>query len=203
MRRLLALVVLVASTTLALASPVRAGGPTSVLITDPGSGSATALYSSEPAYGALDRIVTGAKPLDRAPSDLGSRSLNLTWMAHDVSPWRTQQLYPDAADGPVVVTDGATWSRVTEGNALLALVDELMIPHSAAAVAAVTAPDPPAEARVVTETARWSLAGWRWLVLGLLVGAGAVLLVGRARAGARAPQPVLVDRDPNAEVLTR
>ena len=97
MRRLLALVVLVVSTTLVLATPAHAGGPTSVLITDPSAGEATALYYSDPAYGELDGMLIGAVPLDREPSDLGARSVHLTWMAHDVAPWKTQQLYLEAA----------------------------------------------------------------------------------------------------------
>lgn len=197
MRRLLTLLVLALSTTLALATPAHAGGPTSVLITAPSSGEATALYYSDPAYTELDRLVSGATPLDGEPADLG-RGVTATWMIHDVSPWRTQQLYPDAAGGPVVATDGGGWARVKEGKALQVLLDSALEPGATTVVTAA-APEPVVQERVVTETPWWSLAGWRWAVLGLLVGAGAVLLV-RRPAGARQP---LVDLDPGAEVLTR
>jgi hypothetical protein len=219
MRRLLALVLallpLGLSTTLALATPAHAGGPTSVLITDPGSGDASALYYSDPAYGQLDTMLLGAVPLDQEPSDLGARGVHLTWMAHDVHPWRTQQLYTEAAGGPVLATydidSGATtWARVGEGKAVALLVDQVLRPGAepdlaavdAAADAAPPAAAPAVEERVVAETAWWSLAGWRWAVLGLLVGAGAVPLVVRRpdRSGARRE---LIDLDPSAEPLTR
>jgi len=208
MRRLLALVVLVTGTTLALATPAHAGGPTSVLVTDPASGRAAALYTSESAYQDLDRLLADVSPLDGEPSDLGSHVVNVTWMAHDVSPWRTQQLWVDAAGGPVLATyggdfgsqpDRVTWARVGEGNLLLATLDELFIPNAVGATA--PAPAPVVHERVVTETAWWSLAGWRWLVLGLLVGAGAALLVVRRREPAPASAPT--DLEPGAELLTR
>lgn len=218
MRRLLTLLVLAALAALAsqaAVTPAHAGGPTSVLITEPGSGNATALYHSETGYADLDRLLAGTVPLRDQPTDLGTRMVHLTWMAHDVSPWRTQRLYVHADGGPVLetydLTDGTpSWARVTEAKAVAHLVDQLLRPGVEPDLAAVEAaeaagsstPTPPAAAeRVVTETAWWSLAGWRWLVLGLLVGAGAVLLARRARPAAR--RTPLVDLEPGAEVLTR
>lgn len=211
MRRLLLLLLVLALGTVVLTTPAHAGGPTSVLITEPGAGDATALYYADAGYAELDGMVNGAVPLDGEPSDLGARTLHLTWMAHDVHPWRTQQLYVEAAGGPVLATydaEGGTtsWARVSEGKALASLVDQLLRPGAEPDLTAVdvpAAPEAAATERVVTETAWWSLAGWRWLVLGLLVGAGAVLLAGRVRSPRTEPRQALVDLDPTAEVLTR
>lgn len=203
MRRLLALAALVASA-LVLTTPAHAGGPTSVLVTEPGAGQATALYYGDTGYAELERLTTtGVERLDGEPTDLGARSVNLTWLAHDVHPWRTQQLYVEAAGGPVLATSdpesGRTdWARVTEGKAVAHLVDQLLRPGVEPDLAAVAAPEPVVTERVVTETAWWSLAGWRWLLLGLLVGAGAALLVVRRHEPRRE-----LDLDPGAEVLAR
>jgi hypothetical protein len=191
MRRLLVLLVLAASTAVALTPPAHAGGPTSVLITDPATGHATGLYYSEAAYDDLSRLLADGERLPSEPAGLGSRALNLTWLIHDVQPWQTQQLYPDADGGPVVVTHGteamgnaddAVWTRPAEGKALQYLVDSVLAGSAPAgpAPAPEPSPDPVVTEKVVTETAWWSLTGWRWLVPGLVLGAGAALLV-RAR----------------------
>lgn len=206
MRRLLALLALAVSTTL-LASPAVAGGPTSVLITDPSTGRATALYYSDARYQELDRLLSEGATIDSEPADLGGRALNLTWMIHDVQPWRSQQLYLDAEGGPVVATYGSeltgdagatSWARPAEGKALLRLADRILDPGDASAAA--PAPDPadpapdtaPAE-RVVTETRWYSLTGWRWLAPGLLLGAAGTLLLTRGRVRSRDQRQVLVD----------
>lgn len=217
MRRLLALLALAVSATVILTLPAAAGGPTSVLVTDPATGAATALYYTDPAYDELDRLLAGGETLDSEPSGLGASSVNLTWLIHDVEPWRTQNLFLDAEGGPVVVTYGsevmgdpgtATWSRVTEAKALTLLADQVLssdAPASDPAAApadAPPAPDPVVTERVVTETAWYSLDGWRWLVPGLLAGAGIALLLSRARSKDTGPRQVLVDVEPDPIGLT-
>jgi hypothetical protein len=210
MRRLLALLVLAASATLALMPPADAGGPTSVLISDPAAGHATGLYYSDAAYEQLDRMLADAETLDNAPSGLGASSVNLTWLIHDVQPWRTQQLYLDATGGPVVVTYGTAamgnpnetvWSRPAEGAALTRLVGRVLSGSAPAAGSAASAaapgPDPMVTDRVVTETAWHSLSGWRrlvpGLVAGLALGAGVTLVATRRRSRDEEPRRVLVD----------
>ncbi len=214
MRRLLALLALTASATLVLAAPTVAGGPTSVLITDPSTGQATALYYSDARYEELDGLLSAGATIDGEPPGLGGRALNLTWMIHDVQPWRTQQLYLDAEGGPVVATYGSeltgdagetTWVRPAEGKALLYLAARILDPGRGSAVApapdaaiadpAIAADPIPAE-RVVTETRWYSLTGWRWLVPGLLLGAAGALLLTRARVRSSDPRQVLVDVAP-------
>jgi hypothetical protein len=205
MRRILMLLVLVASTTFALTPPAQAGGPTSVLITDPTTGRASALYYSGDAYAGLERLLADGERLPGEPAGLGAGALNLTWLIHDVEPWQTQQLYLDADGGPVVVTYGSdvmgnadqvTWTRPSDVKALGQLVRDVL------SGSAVSVPAPPTSSassasapaeRVVTETTWWSLAGWRWAVVGLLAGAGAALLVTRSRTRDREPRQVLID----------
>lgn len=211
MRRLLALLALTVSATLVLASPTVAGGPTSVLITDPSTGQATALYYSDPRYQRLDGLLSAGATIDGEPPGLGVRALNLTWMIHDVQPWRSQQLYLDAEGGPVVATHGSelagdpgatTWARPADGKDLLQLAARILDPARASTVA--SAPDPviaavadplPAQ-RVVTETRWYSLTGWRWLVPGLLLGAAVALLLTRGHVRSSDQRQVLVDVAP-------
>lgn len=80
------------------ASPAAAGGPTSVLVTSPQSGEATALYYSDGQYGQLQQLLgpenTGSR--DKPPeADLAhARQINVTWLAHDISPWRLDRVFP-------------------------------------------------------------------------------------------------------------
>jgi hypothetical protein len=210
MRRLLALLALAASATLALAAPAGAGGPTSVLVTDPATGQAAALYYSDPRYEQLDLLLADAASLDGEPAGLGGRALNLTWMIHDVQPWRTQQLFPDAEGGPVVASYGSeltgdpgttTWSRPSAAKELLLLADGILAPARAPAsaadpAAAPTVADPVVTERVVRETRWFSLTGWRWLVPGLLLGVAGSLLLRRGRARSTERRQVLVDVAP-------
>jgi hypothetical protein len=208
MRRFLVTLVIAACAALAAPPPATAGGPTSVLVTDPGTGRAAALYYSDPRYGTLDTVLAGALPLEEEPSEALGPALNLTWMVHDVQPWRTQQLHLDAQGGPLVVTYGGeltgdsgrvTWSRVTDADALAGVLDSVLRQRptsDAAAEAEVPAPEPVVTERVVRETAWFSLDGWRWLLPGLAVGAGLALLVARRRTDDTGPRQVLTDVAP-------
>ena len=209
MRRLLLLLVALVPLVLTTA-PAGAGGPTSVLITDPATGEAAGLYYSDDAYAELDRILGGGERLDGEPSGLGASAVNLTWLIHDVQPWKTQQVYLRAEGGPVVVTHGSeamgdaddvAWTRPAEGKALQQLVEGVLAGSSVTVTTAPPAPapapvEPLATERVVTETAWWSLTGWRWSVPGLVVGAAAALVMTRGRSRDREPRQVLVDVSP-------
>jgi hypothetical protein len=213
MRRQLAIVLIALSAALAVPSPASAGGPTSVLITDPALGRATALYYTDARYEDLDVLLAGGMRLEGQPPGLGGRSVNLTWMVHDVQPWRTQQLHLDAGGGPVVATYGAealgddgqvTWSRIADGDGLAAALERILRPRVTPAAAEVEAPASNAgvSARRVPETeATWyTLAGWRWLVPGLLVGAGLALLASRRPDGDAEPRQQLTDLTPGDEL---
>ena len=217
--RLLTLIVLVVGAALLTPRAV-AGGPTSVLITDPSTGRATGLYYSHPRYAGLDAFLSEAARIDEEPSGLGSRSLILTWMLHDVQPWKTQRLYPDATGGPVLATygsevtgnpDAAVWSRPAQGDGLVRLLDRVLGPEAASG--ADTDPVSPAPAEpVLADTALadtepvaliapwWSLSGWRWIVPGLLLGAALMGCAHRLRGGDGGPRQILVDLTPQTAV---
>lgn len=104
-----------------------AGGPTSVLVVSPESGQSTALYVSDKEYGELERCLgdIGEGSRQRPPGlDMGdgSRQINVTWMVHDVRPWRVDRAYPvasgskdgvDDVDGKDGKDTAAVWIHTT------------------------------------------------------------------------------------------
>lgn len=214
MRRMLA-VVLIALTGLigliGLSGTAHAGGPTSVLITDPVTGRATALYYTSPDYAALERLLNDPTTTQGLPaSSQLSEQYNLTWMIHDVQPWRMDTLHLTDAGTAYVVTAANDISvesdlvmskgrRVAQSKELVALLDRVFAaaPAEAPAVQPVVEQQP-AAAPLAEDTTRWfSLAGWRWAVPGVLGG----LLVGLVAHRRRSPQVsrrVLVDAEPSA-----
>ena len=104
------------------AAPAQAGGPTSVLMTNPATGHAHALYYSDRAYERLGSGVGafGAESgsADRPQSvvdDFGSE-IRLTWLIHDMSIWRIDRVHITTQDGTwvetlVEVADGDIYSR--------------------------------------------------------------------------------------------
>ncbi|GAB2466245.1 hypothetical protein GCM10027162_71580 [Streptomyces incanus] len=79
------------------ASPASAGGPTSVLVVSPESEETASLYSSDEEYGMLERLLgpvgkgTRERPPDAASAS--ARLINVTWMVHDVTPWRVDRVF--------------------------------------------------------------------------------------------------------------
>jgi len=75
-----------------------AGGPTSVLVVSPESGETASLYYSDDEYEQLERLLgpPGAGTRTKPPEAnlLAARQINVTWMVHDVSPWRLDQVFP-------------------------------------------------------------------------------------------------------------
>lgn len=182
-------VLLAAAALFAVPMPARAGGPTSVLITDPSTGRASGLHYGQPAYGELERLLQEGEPLPTPGRDLGGSSYTLTWMVHDVTPWRVQFVRPDARGGPIVGTqamnhDGQieedlTWLRLDDGTAVTQLLEATL----SFAGPPRRAPEPTVVERVVYEqTTDWfSLAGWRWVLPGALAGLLLGGLAGRRR----------------------
>jgi hypothetical protein len=115
------------------ATEAAAGGPTSVLVTSPTSGQATALYYSDEQYGKLEQLLgsEGKGTRDKPPeADLTrARQINVTWLAHDISPWQPTESPPaiatpdsDAETSTVRVTvgdkdDGTDWWWAIPGAA--------------------------------------------------------------------------------------
>lgn len=115
-----------------------AGGPTSVLVISPESGESAALYYSDADYGALLHLLgedAAEGRTDRPPSldmAVGTRQINVTWMVHDVQPWRVDRVYPGAREGFVWIhtstqleTQQGSWHRARKPAELTALFKKL------------------------------------------------------------------------------
>src|SRR4029079_3373907 len=88
----------VASLTLLAAGPAVAGGPTSVLLSLPGTGRMNVLHVGSEDYEALAGQVGASSGMVPGEEGTGERHdqgpvLTLTWLIHDVQPWRGGELY--------------------------------------------------------------------------------------------------------------
>ncbi|MFI6085887.1 hypothetical protein ACIBBB_33950 [Streptomyces sp. NPDC051217] len=223
-RRFAALIAVTALTWVFAPSAV-AGGPTSVLVASPESQETAALYYSDAEYEALSKQL-GAQGVGVLPdgqkkrpssvdSAVGSRQINVTWMAHDVHPWRLDQVYPSADLSTVWIytstdTQGAqtgVWHKAKQPASLHALLEKIgvmgeprgfdgaAVPPTSEADDPATAADAPSQDQKRTPEERSGAAGassggtdgWWWAIPAL--GAGVVLgLVLRPLAG-RLPRP--------------
>lgn len=115
-----------------------AGGQTSVLVTSPSSGEAAALYGSDPRFGRLSQLLgpPGKGDGRRPPSldaSVATRQINVTWMALDLQPARTDRVFPGADPDTVWIHTAAQvpatyqglWHRAAEPEKLVALLDAL------------------------------------------------------------------------------
>ena len=107
MRVLTATVVAAAAMLLAPGQAV-AGGPTSVLLVSPNTGSTAALYYSDAEYDQLQRALGQNPSADDAAPGLrggpGTTAINITWLVHDVHVWRVDRVFVDLDGGPWVET---------------------------------------------------------------------------------------------------
>ncbi|WP_207555707.1 hypothetical protein [Intrasporangium flavum] len=96
------------------APPASAGGPTSVLVVDYDGSRAGAALTGSAAYADLEKALSPYDPPsgDRtAPASFMGTNLRLTWMIHDVTPWRIDAVTVDRTDVWVETTmsvDGST-----------------------------------------------------------------------------------------------
>lgn len=202
-----AVVSALAATGLALAAPARAGGPTSVMLVGPGTGSVAALYVTDPRYEELMRLVGGGDlpsgtplPEDAGPYPDGASQVSVTWLVHDVQVWRVDRIlldrsatWIDTAQSP----DGSIWDRpmvrhaAPEPAALRTFLDRLglldasvTVPSTtpAARAAASVAPTSAAtDAGTPSTATAGSAAGSS---TGTLIGIGAVCLLAGVALGA-------------------
>ncbi len=193
MRRILAIAVLALAAATGLPATAHAGGPTSVLLTQPGV-SAAGLYYTDEAYDDLLRLLPTDETRGKELPPGGGVDYSLTWMVHDFMPWRFDHVSVHGDGTAWVATTFSTdasagWQPVDRGTELADLLTAVLADGAAPdpvsgseATAARTAPTtPPAGIRTVTETEWFSLSGWRWVVPGALAG----LLVGVAAARRR------------------
>ncbi|WP_225877377.1 hypothetical protein [Streptomyces resistomycificus] len=119
------------------ASPASAGGPTSVLLVSPRSTETASLYHSDRQYEELTQLLGAPDKgvVDRPPeADLAeSRQINVTWMVHDVTPWRRDRVFMadegreawihTAANEPAL--PAGVWHRAGHPDRLHGLLEEL------------------------------------------------------------------------------
>ncbi|HEX6149794.1 hypothetical protein [Nocardioides sp.] len=212
LRSSLVLVVLVVALT--PLGRAEAGGPTSVLLTVPGDGATASLYYTDPQYEALARVVgmeadDGVGKVDRSGLDHAKGpGIRVTWLIHDVTPWRVDHIYLEGEGAPWISTQTTNgggsiwdapvvWHRPDSPAGLAALLDDLGLAEASLTAGPFTgvpgadAPPPAGQAQnAASGTATASgLAGgsdravW-WGLAGLLVGALATwLLMGVPRPG--------------------
>ena len=92
---------------LAPPGPASAGGPTSAMLSVPGEGRTASLYYSDDAYEQLARLVDvgGAGAVDESGrSHEAGTGVTVTWLVHDVEPWRVDRIYLAGDDGPWIAT---------------------------------------------------------------------------------------------------
>jgi hypothetical protein len=185
-----------------------AGGPTSVLVVSPESAESTALYSSHEEYRELERLLgePGSSTREEPPGlGVGSgRQINVTWMIHDVTPWRVDRVYPDTPRGKDVWIHAATqvpqsmngyWHKAEQPAKVLTLFKKLGVlgePSAEGGGAIYPAPgqtkgDTSAAAGpapAATEQARATAAAstddgtdWWWAIPGLVAGAALALVL--------------------------
>lgn len=202
MRRILALALLVLAALTGLPATAHAGGPTSVLVTQPGV-SAAGLYYTDGAYDDLLRLLPTDETVGKDQPPGGGVAYNLTWMVHDYMPWRFDHVSVYGDGTAWVATTFAAdatagWQQVEGGTELVDLLTSVLADGtgSGATNEPATTPSgatPPGETRTVTRTEWWSLSGWRWAVPGALLG----LVLGAVAARGRRT----VDEEPRRQLV--
>ena len=190
-----------------LAAPAaHAGGPTSVLIVSPESRQTAARYYSDADYSTLSTLLgqpnQGQK--ERPPSldaAMHSRQINVTWMTHDIDPWRLDRVFTSDDTTTVWIHTAADlsrtfngyWHRAQSPADLRALLKKLGVmgpvtDTGSTGVAPQEWTTPPAEpeqgqVETATITAGKSATtdsmtnGWWWALPGLTIGAALALLI--------------------------
>ncbi|EKX68007.1 hypothetical protein Sipo8835_43060 [Streptomyces ipomoeae] len=145
------------------APPSAAGGPTSVLLASSTSRRTASLYITEEAYGRLEKLLAPAgAELDRSQEETpewgqeAGDSVTVTWMAHDISPWRVDRVFlsvpgseetwihtmlspEDAAEQ----SDPGVWHRAGDPKALWSLLTDLGVTGEPSDSPAQAEPPPP------------------------------------------------------------
>ncbi|MFD8251745.1 hypothetical protein [Streptomyces werraensis] len=175
--------------------PATAGGPTSVLIVSATTGRTAGLYHADKRYTELERLLgpmyqgTRTRPPHLATGS--GQHINVTWMVHDVTPWRVDQIaLPDGGKDVWIhtstrITDGddGVWHRAEQPAQLRALLAQLGVTGTgASAPAAQPAPredlrTAPTQAAAFATDGGGDGAAWWWAVPGLAAGAVLALVL--------------------------
>lgn len=137
-----AAVVLVLGALLFLAAPASAGGPTSVLLVSPSTGRTASLYATNEEYTTLMSQLDAEPAADPSRGMttpyIGGDQIVVTWMIHDVQPWRVDRITLDrgglpewvhttqstGAD-PIAFDEAGLWHRPADAAALAGLLVDL------------------------------------------------------------------------------
>lgn len=178
-------------------APAAAGGPTSAILSVPGEGRTASLYYTDAEYeqlaGLLGVHTTSAGTTDDSgASHESGTGINVTWLIHDVQPWRVDRIYLNADGGPWVATqvmDSETgsiwdsevvWHQPANGKELAFLLDGLLDGKAVAAPAPAPAPtETPAPAAAEPAEPAEQVSGVWWGLGGLV--AGTLLTLGFLR----------------------
>ncbi|MFJ5271504.1 hypothetical protein [Streptomyces sp. NPDC088358] len=180
-----------------------AGGPTSVLVVCPESAETAGLYHADEEYGELARLLgepgAGARKSPPGLTVGSGRQINVTWLVHDVSPWRVDRVFPDVPGSKEAWIHTATdvprstngyWHRAEQPARLRALLKKLgvMGASSGAGMGAI----PPASLPLPTDEPSAAPAGrprgtvasgtdhgtsWWWAIPSAVGGAAVALLL--------------------------
>ena len=201
-RVLLAVLLALLAVGIAPLPSAHAGGPTSVLMVNPGAEQARAAYHSDSAYSELAAAVgegqTGPAGPPPGLAVGGGEDVRLTWLVHDMQIWRIDRIHLTSADGMWIETvvdhtgEGrmlerpAHWHRAADPDGLLATLSAAGLLGDSG-----TAPTSPsatgAEATVPPQSS--AIPGLAIAALvGLVLGAAGTLVGGRARTRTPADQ---------------
>ncbi|MCT9076312.1 hypothetical protein [Streptomyces fulvoviolaceus] len=200
------------------ASSASAGGPTSVLVVSPQSTETAALYCTDKEYGELERLLgapgTGTRDKPPEANLAAARQINVTWMVHDVSPWRLDRVFPlaDADDvwihtaENVPASVNGEWHRARNPGQLRALLKDLGLMGETSGEGHAIFPTPWQESGNDSATAEPETAAatsptpaaddeadWWWALPGLAAGAVLALVL---RPFAMRMPPARLRREP-------
>ncbi|WP_405830246.1 hypothetical protein [Streptomyces sp. NBC_01176] len=184
-----------------------AGGPTSVLVVCPESAETAGLYHADEEYGELARLLgepgAGARKSPPGLTVGSGRQINVTWLVHDVSPWRVDRVFPDVPGSKEAWIHTATdvprsmngyWHRAEQPARLRALLKKLGVMGASSGAGTGAIPpaslplptDEPSAAPAATPAGppRGTVASgtdhgtdWWWAIPGAVGGAAATLLL--------------------------
>ena len=176
------------------AVPAAAGGPTSVLVVNYDGSRAGAALTGSAAYDDLVRALDAmAEPVGetRPRAEFMSHQIRLTWLIHDVTPWRVDALsiagddvWVSTAmshDGSDIFSTPAVWHRPKDGPLLIATLTRLGVigdaPREAAPTAGGAAPAAqPARSVATPQPGTTGFPWWLTVAVGIVaLGVGTLL----------------------------